>query len=301
MIGFNNREHDRGRLAGIEVCDEERERSMAGELVSDEHLARCPVHRRRWRMLQAALSGWKPLDADAFWQAFDRVMRTFAEGSEDETDPLTRGFFAYVARDGEAEAIFAGAVAAMLATDIEVPEGPVVPRWTTVGVAQGAPISEEQSDKDNILEFTRTIDGLSASFNPHISPFMSHDLGSGRPEVADEEPVVRLAAGARTGPTTIEMLTAAAEQESAGAVKIADKEQMQQIGTMHVTADRDVIIDLDDQLIGRWFEVRATTAQGITSLIRNRVRKGFQAKLKWEDLKRLLEVRAEIEFRLSGP
>jgi hypothetical protein len=116
-------------VVGIDVCEAELDAAAAGMLPTEEHLASCPVHRRRWHLLQAELGDWQPLSEEEAWAAFDAMVRTFAAGEEDLADRTTRGFYAYLAQDGEAESTFAGAVAATAATEIAEPVWPAVARW----------------------------------------------------------------------------------------------------------------------------------------------------------------------------
>ncbi len=135
---MNNHERDNEAqrmtpVAGIDVCEAELDSAAAGALPAEEHLASCPVHRRRWHLLQAELGNWQPLSEDDAWAVFDAMVKAFAAGEEDLTDRTTRGFYAYLARDGEAEMTFAGAVAATAATEIAEPAWPAVARWQTIG------------------------------------------------------------------------------------------------------------------------------------------------------------------------
>jgi hypothetical protein len=91
-------------LAGVDFCEHARELADRGRVIEPGHLAVCAVCARRWRVTEAKLQAWAPLDHDEA----AAIMPAMAEAFESaERDGRYRPFYAHLARCPTCEHEFA--------------------------------------------------------------------------------------------------------------------------------------------------------------------------------------------------
>jgi hypothetical protein len=91
---------DAGLRPGVDFCEHAVELSGRGRLVSTRHISQCPVCLRRWRVTEAELQPWMPMEHE---QAVRAVLNMAAVFALDERDERYRPFYAHLARCPECE------------------------------------------------------------------------------------------------------------------------------------------------------------------------------------------------------
>jgi len=91
---------ERGLIQGVDFCSHAVRLSAIGRVVAAEHLARCAVCLRRWRVTEAELQPWAPMEHDSAQVLIPEMAAAFASPERGET---YRPFYAHVARCAECE------------------------------------------------------------------------------------------------------------------------------------------------------------------------------------------------------
>jgi hypothetical protein len=91
---------EQGLLPGIDYCRHAVELSTRGRVPDAGHLLGCPVCLRRWRVTEAGIQGWQPMDHD---QAIDGVTAMAELFATQERSGAYRGFYAHLASCTECE------------------------------------------------------------------------------------------------------------------------------------------------------------------------------------------------------
>jgi 5-formyltetrahydrofolate cyclo-ligase len=84
-----------GLMPGVDVCAHALELSARGQVVGREHLSRCAVCLRRWRLTEAELQPWTPMDHDEAAGIMTEMAAVFGFNERGER---YRPFYAHVAR-----------------------------------------------------------------------------------------------------------------------------------------------------------------------------------------------------------
>ena len=91
---------EQGLLAGVDFCVHALELSEQGRVVDAAHLATCAVCVRRWRVTEAELQPWVPMDHEQAAAIMPDMARAFGIGVRDER---YRPFYAHIARCPDCE------------------------------------------------------------------------------------------------------------------------------------------------------------------------------------------------------
>ena len=85
---------DQGLLPGIDYCSHAVELSTRGRVPEAAHLLGCPVCLRRWRVTEAGIQGWQPIDHDRAVEALGGMAERFPSPERDDS---YRAFYAHIA------------------------------------------------------------------------------------------------------------------------------------------------------------------------------------------------------------
>ena len=100
QAGERRRLHELGMVAGVDFCEHALERSDEGRVVEAAHLATCAVCLRRWRVTEAELQPWVPMDHEQAAAILPNMADAFGSS---ERDGRYRPFYAHLAQCPECE------------------------------------------------------------------------------------------------------------------------------------------------------------------------------------------------------
>ncbi len=106
--------YKRANKGALPWCDTALGHARRGELAPIEHVQRCPICLRRWRIDRALGSGYPAMSHDEAVGHVDTMVKQFADGRNHSDEPAHLGFYQHLAMCRECELEFALAVEAAL-------------------------------------------------------------------------------------------------------------------------------------------------------------------------------------------